>query len=112
MNMIASIKSADVTGAETRKDAFSRLEALIAERPCSLAAARAEARQLVSEAMADTCHFDTLLGAVDAFHAHFEFMMQTIEINGASDASLGSLRVRCRFYLEEVEALCLASRYR
>ncbi|WP_244439921.1 hypothetical protein [Mesorhizobium metallidurans] len=51
-------------------------------------------------------------GAVDAFRAHFEFMMQTIEIDGASDASLESLRMRCRFYLEQVEALCLASRYR
>ncbi|MCV3207795.1 hypothetical protein OHD62_14220 [Mesorhizobium sp. YC-39] len=117
MNMIAPIKSADIRGAknlgaETRSDIFGRLEALIAERPWSLDAARAEARQLVSEAMADTCQFDTLWGAADAFHAHFEFMMQTVEIDGASGASLENLRMRCRFYLEEVEALCLASRYR
>lgn len=40
-------------------------------------------------------------------------MMQTVEIDGASSgASLESLRTRCRFCPEEVEALCLASRYR
>ncbi|CCV04949.1 hypothetical protein MESS2_1470010 [Mesorhizobium metallidurans STM 2683] len=48
MNMVASIKSAEIRGAENggaeaRSDTFSRLKALIAARPRSLDAARAEA---------------------------------------------------------------------
>jgi len=33
-------------------------------------------------------------------------MIQTIEINGADDPNLRTLRAKCRFYLEQVEALC------
>ncbi|QPC90228.1 hypothetical protein [Mesorhizobium sp. INR15] len=101
MNMIAHIRIA-----ETDSDVFSRLEALIAMRPVSPGAASTEARQLVAGAIADVCHTDNLWGAMDAFHAHFEFMMQTIEINGADDPNLWTLRTKCRFYLEQVEALC------
>jgi len=101
MNMIANIKSVD-----TRDSIFSRLDALIARRPSSPGAARVEARQLVAMAIADSCQADSLWGAVDAFHAHFDFMMQTIEINGADDPNLRILRTKCRFYLEQVEALC------
>ncbi|MBZ9797122.1 hypothetical protein [Mesorhizobium sp. ES1-4] len=101
MNMIATIRSADAS-----ESVFARLNALIASRPGSPDAARAEARQLISMAMADTWHADSLWGAADAFHAHFDFMMQSIDINGASDPNLGILRTRCRFYLEQVEALC------
>ncbi|MBZ9855271.1 hypothetical protein LB566_15805 [Mesorhizobium sp. CA13] len=107
MNMIAAIKSADVG-----ESVFSRLHALIASRPASPDAARLQARQLVSTAIADTWQADSLWGAVDAFYAHFDFMMQTIEINGAGDPNLRILRTRCRFYLEQVEALCLSMSYR
>ena len=106
MNMIANIRSVDA-----RESIFSRLDALIARRPPSPDAARVEARQLVSMAIADSCQADSLWGAVDAFHAHFDFMMQTIEINGTDDPSLKILRTKCRFYLEEVEALCLSLSY-
>lgn len=101
MNMIAPIRSADA-----RDSVFGRLQTLIASRPVSPDAARAEARQLTAMAMADTWQADSLWGAADAFHAHFDFMMQTIEINGADDPNLGTLRTKCRFYLEQVEALC------
>ncbi|TPK60994.1 hypothetical protein FJ546_18235 [Mesorhizobium sp. B2-4-19] len=101
MNMIAPIRSADA-----RDSVFGRLQTLIARRPASPDAARAEARQLISLAMADSWQADSLWGAADAFHAHFDFMMQTIEINGADDPNLGTLRVKCRFYLEQVETLC------
>ncbi|OBQ63534.1 hypothetical protein [Mesorhizobium erdmanii] len=101
MNMIAPIRSVDA-----RDGVFSRLHALIACRPASSDAARAEARRLISVAMAETWQTDSLWGAADAFHAHFEFMMQTIEINGADDPNLRTLRTKCRFYLEQVEALC------
>jgi hypothetical protein len=107
MNMIARIE-----GGQTKGGIFGRLQTLIAAQPRSLDAARSEARQLVAEAMADTCQFDTLWSAVDAFHAHFEFLMQTVELNGSSDASMKAIRAKCRFYLEQVEALCLAARYR
>ncbi|WP_292565960.1 hypothetical protein [Mesorhizobium sp.] len=80
MNMIANIRSVDA-----RESVFSRLDVLIARRPPSPDAARVEARQLVSMAIADSCQADSLWGTVDAFHAHFDFMMQTIEINGADD---------------------------
>jgi hypothetical protein len=101
MNMIATISSADAS-----ENIFGQLQALIASRPASPAGARSEARQLVSMAMADTWQADSLWGAADAFHAHFDFMMQTIEINGADDPNLRTLRTKCRFYLEQVEALC------
>ncbi|BCH06845.1 hypothetical protein MesoLj131c_11030 [Mesorhizobium sp. 131-3-5] len=101
MNMIAPIRSADA-----RNSIFGRLQTLIASRPASPDAARAEARQLISLAMADTWQADSLWGAADAFHAHFDFMMQTIEINGADDPNLRTLRTKCRFYLDQVEALC------
>ncbi|ANN56298.1 hypothetical protein A9174_05570 [Mesorhizobium loti NZP2037] len=101
MNMIAPIRSADA-----RNSIFGRLQTLIASRPASPDAARAEARQLISLAMADTWQPDGLWGAADAFHAHFDFMMQTIEINGADDPNLRTLRTKCRFYLDQVEALC------
>ncbi|KQU92310.1 hypothetical protein ASD12_05145 [Mesorhizobium sp. Root102] len=106
MNMIANIRRVDA-----RESIFSRLDALIARRPSSTDAARVEARQLVSMAIVDGCQADSLWGAVDAFHAHFDFMMQTIEINGADDPGLKILRTKCRFYLEEVEALCLSLGY-
>ncbi|CAN7254974.1 hypothetical protein [Mesorhizobium sp. LjRoot246] len=106
MNMIANIRSVDA-----RESIFSRLDALIARRPPSPDAARVEARQLVSMAIADSCQADSLWGAVDAFHAHFDFMMQTIEINGADDPNLRLLRTKCRFYLEQVEAMCLSLSY-
>lgn len=106
MNMIANIKSAD-----TRESIFKRLDALIASRPAMADAARIEARQLVTMAIADSCQADSLWGAVDAFHAHFDFMMQTIEINGADDPNLRVLRVRCRFYMEQVKALCQSLSY-
>lgn len=106
MNMIANINSVD-----NRESIFSRLDALIAKRPAMPDAARIEARQLVSMAIADSCQADTLWGAVDAFHAHFDFMMQTIEINGADDPNLRILRTRCRFYLEQVEAMCQSLSY-
>ena len=70
------------------------------------------ARQLISMAMADTWQADSLWGATDAFHVHFDFMMQTIEINGADDPNLRILRTKCRFYLEQVEALCQSTSYR
>lgn len=101
MNMIAPIRSADA-----RESVFGRLHVLIASRPASPDAARAEARQLISMAMADTWQADSLWGAADAFHIHFDFMMQTIEINGADDPNLRLLRTKCRFYLEQVETLC------
>ncbi|MGO4641077.1 hypothetical protein AB4Z43_21815 [Mesorhizobium sp. 2RAF45] len=101
MNMIAPIRSADA-----RNSIFGRLQTLIASRPASPDAARAEAGQLISLAMADTWQADSLWGAADAFHAHFDFMMQTIEINGADDPNLRTLRTKCRFYLDQVEALC------
>ena len=101
MNMIAPIRSA-----YARNSIFGRLQTLIASRPASPDAARAEARQLISLAMADTWQADGLWGAADAFHAHFDFMMQTIEINGADDPNLRTLRTKCRFYLDQVEALC------
>ena len=103
MNMIAPIRSADA-----RDSVFGRLQTLIAGRPASPSAARAEARHLISLAMADTWQADSLWSAADAFHAHFDFMMQTIDINGADDQNLRTLRTKCRFYLEEVEALCHA----
>ena len=106
MNMIAPIRSADA-----RNSIFGRLQTLIASRPASPDAARAEARQLISLAMADTWQADGLWGAADAFHAHFDFMMQTIEINGADDPNLRILRTKCRFYLDEVEALCQSLSY-
>lgn len=106
MNMIANIRSVDA-----RESIFCRLDDLIARRPSSADAARVEARQLVSMAIADSYQADSLWGAVDAFHAHFDFMMQTIEINGADDPGLKILRMKCRFYLEEVEALCLSLGY-
>ncbi|RVD66578.1 MAG: hypothetical protein EOQ39_23145 [Mesorhizobium sp.] len=106
MNMIANIRSVDA-----RESVFSRLDVLIARRPPSPDAARVEARQLVSMAIADSCQADSLWGTVDAFHAHFDFMMQTIEINGADDPGLGPLRTKCRFYLEQVEALSLSLTY-
>jgi hypothetical protein len=106
MNMIANIKSVDA-----RESLFSRLDTLIARRPSSPDTARVEARQLVSMAIADSCQADSLWGAVDAFHAHFDFMMQTIEINGADDPNLRILRTKCRFYLDEVEALCQSLSY-
>lgn len=106
MNMLATINSIDA-----RESVFSRLDALIARRPPSPDAARIEARQLVAMAIAETCQADSLWGAVDAFHAHFDFMMQTIEINGADDPNLRGLRTKCRFYLEQVEALCGAMSY-
>jgi hypothetical protein len=101
MNMIATIRSADAS-----ESIFGQLHVLIASRPASPDSARSEARQLVSMAMADTWQADSLWGATDAFHAHFDFMMQTIEINGADDPNLKILRTKCRFYLEQVEALC------
>ncbi|BCG99206.1 hypothetical protein MesoLj131b_12060 [Mesorhizobium sp. 131-2-5] len=101
MNMIAPIRSADA-----RNSIFGRLQTLIASRPASPDAARAEARHLISLAMADTWQADGLWGAADAFHAHFDFMMQTIEINGADDPNLRTLRTKCRVYLDQVEALC------
>ena len=101
MNMIAPIRSADA-----RESVFGRLHVLIASRPASPDAARVEARQLVATAMTDTWQADSLWGAADAFHIHFDFMMQTIEINGADDPNLRLLRTKCRFYLEQVEALC------
>lgn len=101
MNMIATIKSADAGDS-----IFGRLHGLIASRPSSTDAARMETRQLVSMAMAESWQADSLWGAADAFHAHFDFMMQTIEINGASDPNLAALRTKCRFYLDQVEALC------
>ncbi|TPM25377.1 hypothetical protein [Mesorhizobium sp. B2-3-4] len=101
MNMIATIRPADAS-----ESIFARLDALIAGRPASPHAARVEAWQLISMAMADTWHADSLCGAADAFHAHFDFMMRTIEINGADDPNLAILRTKCRFYLEQVEALC------
>ena len=101
MNMIAPIRSADA-----RDSVFGRLHVLIASRPALPDAARVEARQLISMAMVDTWQADSLWGAADAFHAHFDFMMQTIEINGADDPNLKILRTKCRFYLEQVEALC------
>jgi hypothetical protein len=106
MNMIANIKSID-----TRDGIFSRLDTLIASRSPSPDAARIESRQLVSMAIADSCQADSLWGAVDAFHAHFDFMMQTIEINSADDPNLRVLRTKCRFYLEQVEALCQSLGY-
>ncbi|TIN30443.1 MAG: hypothetical protein E5Y31_07350 [Mesorhizobium sp.] len=106
MNMIANIRSVDA-----RESIFSRLDGLIARQPPSPVAARIEARQLVSMAIAESCQADSLWGAVDAFHDHFDFMMQTIEINGADDPGLKILRTKCRFYLEEVEALCLSLSY-
>jgi len=102
---------APITGIETG-DVFSRLRDMIGGRPASPDEARVEARRLVSGAIADTCHADNLWGAVDAFHAHFDFMMQTIDLNGAGDPSLRSLRTKCRFYLEQVEALCQSQAYR
>lgn len=105
MNMIATISSADAS-----ESIFGQLHALIARRPTSPDSARIEARQLVSMAMADTWQADSLWGATDAFHAHFDFMMQTIEINGAEDLNLRALRTKCRFYLEQVEALCQSMR--
>ncbi|MEI9430090.1 hypothetical protein [Mesorhizobium sp. Cs1299R1N3] len=101
MNMIVTIRSADAG-----ESIFARLKALIASRPASPDAARFEARQLISMAMADTWQADSLWGAADAFHVHFDFMMQTIDINGAGDPNLRILRTKCRFYLEQVEALC------
>ncbi|TGQ74823.1 hypothetical protein EN829_005235 [Mesorhizobium sp. M00.F.Ca.ET.186.01.1.1] len=101
MNMIATIRSADAWDS-----IFCRLDALIAGRPASPDAARLEARQLISMAIADTWQADSLWGAIDAFHAHFDFMMQTVEINGTEDPGLRTLRTKCRFYLEQVEALC------
>ncbi|MGX5825906.1 hypothetical protein [Mesorhizobium sp. 43Arga] len=101
MNMIVPIRSADAG-----ESVFGRLQTLIASRPVSPGAARAEARQLISLAMGDTWQADCLWGAADAFHAHFDFMMQTVEINGADDPNLRILRTKCRFYLEQVEALC------
>lgn len=101
MNMIATIRSADAS-----ESVFARLNGLIAGRPASARAARVEARQLIAMAMADTWQADSLWGAADAFHAHFDFMMQSIEINGADDPNLGTLRTKCRFYLVQVEALC------
>ena len=106
MNMIANISSVD-----TRDSIFNRLDALIARPPPSPEAARIEARQLVATAIADSCQADSLWGAVDAFHAHFDFMMQTIEINGTDDPNLRVLRTKCRFYLEQVEALCQSLSY-
>ncbi|SDA54075.1 hypothetical protein [Mesorhizobium qingshengii] len=106
MNMTVNIRGIDV-----RESIFSRLDALIAGRPPSPDAARVEARQLISMAIAETCQADSLWGAVDAFHAHFDFMMRTIDINGADDPNLRILRTKCRFYLEQVEALCLSQRY-
>lgn len=47
----------------------------------------------------------------DAFHAHFDAMMRTIEINGADDPNLRILRPKCHFYLEQVKALCLSLSY-
>ncbi|MBN9222365.1 MAG: hypothetical protein J0I79_30885 [Mesorhizobium sp.] len=101
MNMIATIRSADAADS-----IFGQLHALIAGRPASPHAARMETRQLVSMAMADSWQPDSLWGAADAFHAHFDFMMQTIELNGVSDPNLPALRTKCRFYLDQVEALC------
>jgi hypothetical protein len=106
MNMIAPIRSADA-----RDSVFGRLQLLIASRPGSPDAARLEARRLISLAMADSWQADSLWGAADAFHVHVDFMMQTIEINGADDPSLRLLRTKCRFYLEQVEALCLSLSY-
>lgn len=106
MNMMAPI-----TGIETG-DVFSRLRDMIGGRPQSPDGARTEARRLVLRALADTCHADNLWGAVDAFHAHFDFLMQTIDLNGAGDPGLRSLRTKCRFYLEQVEALCQSQAYR
>jgi hypothetical protein len=106
MNMMAPI-----TGIET-DDLFSRLRDMIGRRPDSPDDARTEARRLVSRAIVDTCHADNLWGAVDAFHAHFDFMMQAIDLNGAGDPGLRSLRTKCRFYLEQVEALCQSQAYR
>ncbi|TPK70673.1 hypothetical protein FJ930_17820 [Mesorhizobium sp. B2-4-15] len=103
MNMLATIRTVDA-----RESIFGRLHALIAARPALPDSARVEARQLISMAMADSWQADSLWGAVDAFHAHFDFMMQTIDIKGANDANLGILRSKCRFYLEQVEALCQA----
>ncbi|QKC81158.1 hypothetical protein [Mesorhizobium sp. NZP2077] len=101
MNMIAPIRSADAS-----ESVFGQLQHLIASRPGSPDAARVQARHLISLAMADTWQADSLWGAADAFHIHFDFMMQTIEINGADDPNLRTLRTKCRFYLEQVEALC------
>jgi hypothetical protein len=101
MNMIATIRSTDAGD-----DVFGRLHVLISSRPASPDAARIETRQLVSMAVADTWQADNLWGAADAFQAHFDFMMQTIEINGAGDPNLAPLRTKCRFYLDQVEALC------
>lgn len=107
MNMVASI-----SGADARESVFGSLRALIASRRASPEAARIEARQLIAMAMADTWQADSLWGAADAFHAHFDFMMQTVEINGAGDPNLRTLRMKCRFYLEQVEALCQSLSYR
>ncbi|MER8695051.1 hypothetical protein NKI77_21525 [Mesorhizobium opportunistum] len=101
MNMIAAIRAADPS-----ESVFGRLHALISSRPASPDVARGEARQLISMAVADTWQADSLWGAADAFHAHFDFMMQTVEINGPGDPNLATLRTKCRFYLEQVEALC------
>ncbi|TPK82289.1 hypothetical protein [Mesorhizobium sp. B2-4-17] len=101
MNMLATVRTVDA-----RESIFGRLHALIAARAASPDSARVEARQLISMAMADSWQADSLWGAADAFHAHFDFMMQTIEINGADDPNLRILRTKCRFYLEQVEALC------
>ncbi|WP_181166089.1 MULTISPECIES: hypothetical protein [unclassified Mesorhizobium] len=45
-------------------------------------------------------------GAADAFHVHFDFMMQTIDINGVGDPNLWNPAHQMPFYLEQVEALC------
>ncbi|WP_246672897.1 MULTISPECIES: hypothetical protein [unclassified Mesorhizobium] len=57
-------------------------------------------------AMADTWQADSLWGAADAFHVHFDFMMQTIDINGVGDPNLWNPAHQMPFYLEQVEALC------
>ena len=106
MNMTVDIRSIDV-----RESIFGRLDALIAGRPPLPDAARVEARQLISMAMADTCQADNLWGAVEAFHAHFDFMLRTMDIKGADDPNLGILRTKCCFYLQQVEALCLSQGY-
>ena len=100
MNMITPIAGLDI-----RDSLYGQLDWLIAGRPQSPREACAEARRLVDLAIADTCQADNLWGAVDAFHDHFDLLMRTIDLKGADDAGVGDLRARCRFYLEQVEAL-------
>lgn len=100
MNVMLPIKKTSA-----KSEAFMDLKALILDPIKSREVANLEARLLLGKALKGVARHDNLCGAIDTFTSYFGLMAHVIEIHGAADPSLGDLRDKCRWYLDDIEAM-------